>query len=94
LTLSLHPTAFFFLPTLFNNMFAKSAIVSLAVVAAAAPAFSAPVPAESRALKLPAGAVGDLIKSLGKGILSGGAVTGLLSLLDGGSDDSTAAPAA
>ncbi|KAJ7361356.1 hypothetical protein DFH08DRAFT_843880 [Mycena albidolilacea] len=75
-------------------MFAKSAIVSLAVVAAAAPAFSAPIPAESRALKLPAGAVGDLIKSLGKGILSGGAVTGLLSLLDGGSDDSTAAPAA
>jgi len=75
-------------------MFAKSAIVSLAVVAAAAPAFSAPVPAESRALKLPAGAVGDLIKSLGKGILSGGAVTGLLSLLDGGSDSSDAAPAA
>jgi len=75
-------------------MFAKTAIVSLAVVAAAAPAMSAPVP-ETRALKLPAGAVGDLIKSLGKGILSGGAVTGLLSLLDGGSDssDSSSAPA-
>ncbi|KAF7347520.1 hypothetical protein MVEN_01508200 [Mycena venus] len=53
---------------------------------------SAPVP-ESRALKLPAGAVGDLIKSLGKGILSGGAVTGLLSLLDGGDDSSDSSDA-
>ncbi|KAJ6520193.1 hypothetical protein C8R45DRAFT_918980 [Mycena sanguinolenta] len=65
-------------------MFAKSAIVSLAVVAAAGPVVSAPVP-----LSLPAGAVGDLIKSLGKGILSGGAVTGLLSLLDPSSDSSS-----
>jgi hypothetical protein len=67
-------------------MFAKSAIVSLAVIAAAGPVVSAPLP-----LSLPAGAVGDLIKSLGKGILSGGAVTGLLSLLDPSSSSSSTA---
>lgn len=65
-------------------MFAKSTIVSLAVVAAAAPALSAPIPAGAGAV------IGDLAKSLGKGLLTGGALTGLLSLLDGGSD----APAA
>ncbi|KAJ7269361.1 hypothetical protein B0H12DRAFT_1095398 [Mycena haematopus] len=68
-------------------MFAKSAIISLAVVAAAGPAMSAPLP-----LSLPAGAIGDLIKSLGKGILSGGAVTGLLSLLDPSSTSSSTTP--
>ncbi|KAJ6488777.1 hypothetical protein C8R45DRAFT_929485 [Mycena sanguinolenta] len=56
-------------------MVAKSSIISLAVVAAAGPVVSAPVP-----LSLPAGADGDLVKSLGKGILSGSAVTGLFSL--------------
>jgi hypothetical protein len=79
-------------------MFAKSAILSLALVAVASPALSAPLPAtEARELEarlsLPAGALGSLVKSLGKGILSGGAVTGLLSLLGEG-DDSSDAPAA
>lgn len=77
-------------------MFAKSAIVSLALVAAASPALSAPLPvAETRDLEarlsLPAGALGSLVKSLGKGILSGGAVTGLLSLLGEG-DSSSSTP--
>jgi len=84
LTLLFDLTFIFFFTTPFDIMFAKSAIVSLAVVAAASPVVSAPVP-----LSLPAGAVGDLIKSLGKGILSGGAVTGLLSLLDPSSDSSS-----
>jgi len=84
LTLLFDLTFIFFFTTPFDIMFAKSAIVSLAVVAAAGPVVSAPVP-----LSLPAGAVGDLIKSLGKGILSGGAVTGLLSLLDPSSDSSS-----
>jgi len=83
-------------------MFAKSAVISLALVAAAAPAMSAPVSqaaAEARELEarlsLPTGALSGLVKSLGKGLLSGGAVTGLLSLLGEGdsSDSSTAAPA-
>lgn len=77
-------------------MFAKSAIVSLAVVAAASPVFSAPLPAaevdvrdlEAR-LSLPAGALGSLIKSLGKGVLTGGAVSGLLGLLGEGDSSST-----
>ena len=72
-------------------MFAKSAIVSLAVVAAASPVFSAPLPVaevdvrdlEAR-LSLPTGALGSLIKSLGKGVLTGGAVSGLLGLLGEG----------
>ncbi|KAJ6575496.1 hypothetical protein B0H19DRAFT_1255045 [Mycena capillaripes] len=83
-------------------MFTKSAIVSLALVAAASPVLSAPLPgrvAEARELEarlsLPSGALGSIIKSLGKGILSGGAVTGLLSLLGEGDDSSSdAAPAA
>ncbi|KAJ7755001.1 hypothetical protein DFH07DRAFT_822502 [Mycena maculata] len=77
-------------------MFAKSAIISLALVAAAAPAIAAPVSqaaVEARELEarlsLPAGALGDLVKSLGKGLLSGGAVTGLLSLLGEGDSSSS-----
>ncbi|KAJ7492262.1 hypothetical protein FB451DRAFT_1217656 [Mycena latifolia] len=78
-------------------MFAKSAIISLALVAVASPVLSAPLPvAEVRDLEarlsLPEGALGSLIKSLGKGILSGGAVSGLLSLLGEG-DDSSSTPA-
>jgi hypothetical protein len=78
-------------------MFAKSAIVSLALVAVASPALSAPLPvAETRDLEarlsLPAGALGSLVKSLGKGILSGGAVTGLLSLLGEGDSSSSSTP--
>jgi hypothetical protein len=77
-------------------MFAKSAIVSLVVVAAASPVFSAPLPAaevdvrdlEAR-LSLPAGALGSLIKSLGKGVLTGGAVSGLLGLLGEGDSSSS-----
>ncbi|KAJ6536701.1 hypothetical protein DFH09DRAFT_1401145 [Mycena vulgaris] len=71
--------------------------ISLAVLAVASPAFSAPVPTpdahselEAR-LSLPAGAVKDLLKSLGSGILTDGAFSGLLALLGGGDD---AAPAA
>jgi len=72
----------------------KSAIISLVLVAVASPALSAPLPvAETRELEarlsLPAGTLGSLIKSLGKGILSGGAVTGLLSLLGEGDDSSS-----
>ncbi|KAJ6601454.1 hypothetical protein DFH09DRAFT_564182 [Mycena vulgaris] len=78
-------------------MFAKSAIVSLAVFAAASPVLSAPLPTtETRDLEarvsLPAGTLSSLVKSLGKGILTGGAVSGLLSLLGEGDDSS--APAA
>ncbi|KAJ7204397.1 hypothetical protein GGX14DRAFT_569511 [Mycena pura] len=77
-------------------MFAKSAIVSLAVVAAASPVFSAPLPVaevdvrdlEAR-LSLPTGALGSLIKSLGKGVLTGGAVSGLLGLLGEGDSSSS-----
>ncbi|KAJ6468609.1 hypothetical protein C8R47DRAFT_803050 [Mycena vitilis] len=82
-------------------MFAKSAIVSAALVAAAAPVLSAPLPGqvvEARELEarlsLPAGAVGDLVKSLGKGLLSGGALAGLAGLLGSSSDSSdSSAPA-
>jgi len=81
-------------------MFAKSTVISLALVAAAAPAMSAPVSqaaVEARELEarlsLPTGALGDLVKSLGKGLLSGGAVTGLLSLLgEGDSSSSSTTP--
>jgi len=69
-------------------MFAKTATVSLALVAAAAPAMSAPLPVDARAI--PAG-VGSAISSLGKGILSGGAVAGLLGLLGAGDDSTPAA---
>jgi hypothetical protein len=80
-------------------MFAKSAIVSLAVVAAASPVFSAPLPVaevdvrdlEAR-LSLPTGALGSLIKSLGKGVLTGGAVSGLLGLLGEGDSSSSSTP--
>ncbi|KAJ7732373.1 hypothetical protein DFH07DRAFT_968475 [Mycena maculata] len=74
-------------------MFAKSTVISLALVAAAAPAMSAPISqtaVQARELEthlsLPVDAIGDLAKSLGKGLLSGAAVTGLLSLLGEGSD--------
>jgi len=76
-------------------MFAKSAIISLALVAVAAPAMSAPVShaVEARELEtrlsLPTGALTDLLKSFGKGILSGGAVSGLLALLGEGSSSSS-----
>jgi len=75
-------------------MFAKSAIISLALVAVASPVLSAPVPvAEVRELEarlsLPTGALSSIIKSLGKGILSGGAVSGLLALLGEGDSSST-----
>ncbi|KAJ7642573.1 hypothetical protein DFH06DRAFT_603172 [Mycena polygramma] len=77
-------------------MFAKSAIVSVALFAAAAPVLSAPLPGQAieareleARLSLPAGAIGDLIKSLGKGLLSGGAVAGLAGLLGASSDDSS-----
>ncbi|KAJ6488747.1 hypothetical protein C8R45DRAFT_246942 [Mycena sanguinolenta] len=66
-------------------MVPKSAVLSLVIVAAAGPVVSAPIPG-----LLPAGAVGDLVKSLGKGLLSGAAVTGLLSLVDPSSDSKTA----
>ncbi|KAJ7474270.1 hypothetical protein FB451DRAFT_1174777 [Mycena latifolia] len=59
-------------------MFAKSAIVSLALVAVASPVLSAPLP---------------VAEALGKGILSGGAISGLSSLLGGEGDDSSATPA-
>ncbi|KAJ7292958.1 hypothetical protein C8J57DRAFT_1703818 [Mycena rebaudengoi] len=77
-------------------MFANSLVVSLAVLAVASPAFSAPLPnphseLEAR-LSLPSGVIGKLVKSLGGGLLSGGAIAGLEALLGGGSDD--AAPAA
>ncbi|KAJ7024405.1 hypothetical protein C8F04DRAFT_161974 [Mycena alexandri] len=81
-------------------MFAKSAIVSLALVAVASPVMSAPVPesfVEARELEarlsLPAGAISGLVKSLGKGLLSGAAVSGLLSLFGDSTSTSTAAPA-
>ncbi|KAJ7691996.1 hypothetical protein B0H16DRAFT_939115 [Mycena metata] len=74
-------------------MLSKSAIVSLALVAAASPALSAPVPAAERRAFLPEGELGSLIKSLGKGLLSGGAVAGLLGILGHGSSSTTAAPA-
>ena len=72
-------------------MFTKSAIIFLAVVAAASPVFSASLPAaevdvrdlEAR-LSLPKGALGGLAGSIGKGILTGGAVSGLLGLLGEG----------
>ncbi|KAJ6471828.1 hypothetical protein C8R47DRAFT_1324888 [Mycena vitilis] len=77
-------------------MFAKSAIVSVALFAAAAPVLSAPLPGQAieareleARLSLPAGALGDLVKSLGKGLLSGGAVAGLAGLLGASSDDSS-----
>jgi len=77
-------------------MFAKSAVISLALAAAAAPVMSAPLSqaaVEARELEarlsLPTGALGDLVKSLGKGLLSGGAVTGLLSLLGEGDSSSS-----
>ncbi|KAJ7470922.1 hypothetical protein FB451DRAFT_1368098 [Mycena latifolia] len=82
-------------------MYSKSIVTSLAVLAVAAPTFAAPVPApapnqfielEARA-GLPAGAIGDLAKSLGKGLLSGGAIAGLTSLLGGLAGDDSA-PAA
>lgn len=72
-------------------MFAKSVIVSLALLSVASPAFSAPLPAaELEARAIPKGALG-LLKSLGSGILSGGAISGLLALLGGGGDDAAAA---
>ncbi|KAJ7248479.1 hypothetical protein C8J57DRAFT_1724297 [Mycena rebaudengoi] len=75
-------------------MYAKSVIVSLALLSVASPAFSAPLPAASNteleARAIPAGALG-LLKSLGSGILSGGAISGLLALLGGGGDDAAAA---
>ncbi|KAJ7665429.1 hypothetical protein DFH06DRAFT_1187331 [Mycena polygramma] len=78
-------------------MFAKTAIISLSFLAVT-PVLSAPLPGhtvkarelEAR-LSFPKGAFGDIIKSLGKGVLSGGAVSGLLALLgEGGSDSSDA----
>jgi len=77
-------------------MFANSLVVSLAVLAVASPAFSAPLPnphseLEAR-LSLPSGVIGKLVKSLGGGLLSGGAIAGLEALLGVGGDD--AAPAA
>ncbi|KAJ7626926.1 hypothetical protein FB45DRAFT_1004571 [Roridomyces roridus] len=75
------------------TMYAKTAVVSLLLAssALAAPLSQEAVQArelEAR-LSLPAGALGDLAKSLGKGLLSGGAITGLLSLLGEGSSDSS-----
>ncbi|KAJ6615629.1 hypothetical protein B0H10DRAFT_2040330 [Mycena sp. CBHHK59/15] len=78
-------------------MYSKSLVASLALLAVASPAFSAPLPVpESHAelearLSLPKGAITGLLKSLGGGILTGGALSGLLSLLGGGD---AAAPAA
>ncbi|KAJ7681025.1 hypothetical protein DFH06DRAFT_1405901 [Mycena polygramma] len=71
-------------------MFTKSTIVALALVAGAAPVLSAPLPGQAiEARELDArSAIGDLVKSLGKGVLSGGAVAGLTGLL-GASDDSS-----
>lgn len=78
-------------------MFANSLVVSLAILSVASPAFSAPLPnphseLEAR-LSLPAGAIGKIVKSLGGGLLSGGAIAGLEALLGLGGDDA-AAPAA
>ncbi|KAJ7131676.1 hypothetical protein C8R43DRAFT_1110652 [Mycena crocata] len=75
-------------------MYSKTIVASLALLAVTSPAFSVPVPnvhgeLEAR-LSLPAGAVKDLLKSLGSGVLSGGAISGLLALLGAGGD----APAA
>ncbi|KAJ7511460.1 hypothetical protein B0H11DRAFT_1955184, partial [Mycena galericulata] len=77
-------------------MFAKTAVISIALIATVVPTMSAPVaPAAVEArelearLSLPAGVLGDLVKSLGKGLLSGGAVTGLLDLLGEGGSNST-----
>jgi len=77
-------------------MFAKTAVISIALIATVVPTMSAPVaPAAAEArelearLSLPAGVLGDLVKSLGKGLLSGGAVTGLLDLLGEGGSNST-----
>ncbi|KAJ7688668.1 hypothetical protein B0H17DRAFT_649504 [Mycena rosella] len=105
LTLSFYPTIFLNFSNTFifrhPNMYSKSIAASLAILAVASPVFSAPVPVpvssghndlEAR-IKLPAGAIKDLLKSLGGGILSGGAISGLLSLLGGG-DDAAPAPAA
>ncbi|KAJ7623868.1 hypothetical protein DFH06DRAFT_1305285 [Mycena polygramma] len=71
-------------------MFAKSAITSVALVAAAAPVLSAPLPGQvvEARLSLPPGAVGDLVKSLGNGLLSGGALAGLAGILGSSSDSS------
>ncbi|KAJ7615405.1 hypothetical protein FB45DRAFT_1008346 [Roridomyces roridus] len=73
-------------------MYAKTTVVSLLL---ASSAFAAPLSQEAvqareleARLSLPTGALGGLAKSLGKGLLSGGAITGLLSLLGEGTSES------
>lgn len=83
-----------------SEMYSKSITVSVALLALVPSAFSAPLPAPAASahselkarLSLPSGALGSIIKSLGTGILTGGAFTGLLGLL-GEHGESDAAPA-
>jgi hypothetical protein len=78
-------------------MHSKVVASTIVLLAVAPSAFSAPLPGpaaevhselEAR-LKLPSGTLGSLGTSLGKGLLTGGAVSGLLGLL--GEDDDTPA---
>jgi hypothetical protein len=72
-------------------MLTNSLIVSLAVLSIASPVFSAPLSIRNlRLASLPSGAIGSLIKSLGGGLLSGGAIAGLEALLSGGGDGAAA----
>ncbi|KAJ7644858.1 hypothetical protein FB45DRAFT_1116764 [Roridomyces roridus] len=79
-------------------MYAKTTVVSLLL---ASSAFAAPLSQEAveareleARVRLPTGALAGLAKTFGKGVLSGGAITGLLSLLGGvgGDDSSSSAP--
>ncbi|KAJ7292961.1 hypothetical protein C8J57DRAFT_11460 [Mycena rebaudengoi] len=72
-------------------MLTNSLVVSLAVLSIASPVFSAPLSIRNlRLASLPSGAIGSLIKSLGGGLLSGGAIAGLEALLSGGGDGAAA----
>ncbi|KAJ7876520.1 hypothetical protein B0H14DRAFT_2568230 [Mycena olivaceomarginata] len=81
-------------------MYSKPITVSVALLALVPSTSSAPLPAPAASahselearLSFPSGALGSIIKSLGTGILTGGAFTGLLGLL-GEHGDSDAAPA-
>ncbi|KAF7348991.1 hypothetical protein MVEN_01420100 [Mycena venus] len=78
-------------------MYSKVVAGTIVLVAVAPSAFSAPVPGPAAEvhpeldarLTIPSGTIASLGKSLGKGLLTGGAVSGLLGLL-GGDDNSSA----
>ncbi|KAJ7098629.1 hypothetical protein B0H15DRAFT_584694 [Mycena belliarum] len=81
-------------------MHSKAIVATLAALSVAGPVLSAPLPApagnpyaelEARAAKLPSGAIKDVLKNLGSGVLTGGAISGLLALLGLAGKDAPAA---